>query len=188
MPDKTKTKKVLLDELATLRQKLANFEIKETQRRTTEDALNKSETRYRTIIETIEEGYYELDRAGNFTFFNDRVCEILGYGRDELVGMNYRRIVDDYNAKKSYEAFNKVYDTGKATDLFDYEITRKDGTKRNLELSISLTKSPQSDLSVFFGIARDITDRKKAEEALRGGARQIGSSCQEANCGTCQDK
>ncbi len=46
----------------------------------------KSETSYRTIIETIEEGYYEMDRAGNFTFFNDRVCEILGYSRDELGG------------------------------------------------------------------------------------------------------
>jgi two-component system, cell cycle sensor histidine kinase and response regulator CckA len=167
MQDKTKTKKTLMDELNALRQKLLNFEIRETQCRNTEDALDKSETRYRTIVESIEEGYYELDRAGNFTFFNDRVCEILGYGRDELVGMNYRRIVDDYNAKKSFEAFNKVYTTGKSTDLFDYEITRKDGTKRNLELSISLTRNPQSDLSVFFGIARDITDRKKAEGALQ---------------------
>lgn len=167
MQDKTKTKQELLYELDALRQKLANFEIKETQARTTEEALAKSETSYRTIIETIEEGYYEMDKAGNFTFFNDRMCEILACSRDELVGMNYRRVVDDYNAKKSREAFNKVYNTGKATDLFDYEITRKDGTKRNLELSISLTKNSRSGLPVFFGIARDITDRKKAEDALQ---------------------
>ncbi len=86
MQNKTKTKKELLDELDALRQKLAMFEIKETQRQTAEEALSKSETSYRTIIETIEEGYYELDRAGNLTFFNDRVCEILGYSRDELDG------------------------------------------------------------------------------------------------------
>ena len=83
------------------------------------------------------------------------------------MGMNYRRFVDEYNAKKSFEAFNKVYTTGIAAELFDYEIIRKDGAKKNLEMSISLARSPQSDLSVFFGIARDITDRKKAEEALQ---------------------
>ena len=138
MQDKTKTKKELLDQLDASRQKLANCEIKETQARTTEEALAKSETSYRAIIETIEEGYYEMDRAGNFTFFNDLVCEILGYSRDDLVGMNYRRIVDDYNAKKSYEAFNKVFNTGKATDLFDYEVTRKDGTKRGISSYRSL--------------------------------------------------
>ncbi len=66
------------------------------------------------------------------------------------MGMNYRRFVDDYNAKKSCEAFNKVYSTGKATELFDYEIIRKDGTKKNLELSISLTKNARNPICPSF--------------------------------------
>jgi PAS domain-containing protein len=123
MKNTSRTKEELLSELDALRQKLADLQINQTRPRTDNEAL-KSETSCRSIIETIKEGYYELDKAGNLTFFNNRVCEILGYPRDELMGMNYRRFVDDYNARKSYEAFNKVYRTGKATDLFDYEIVR----------------------------------------------------------------
>ena len=50
--------------------------------------LRQSEEKYRTILESIEDGYFEVDLAGNFTFFNDSICEILGYSRDELIGMN----------------------------------------------------------------------------------------------------
>ncbi|MCG6535263.1 MAG: PAS domain S-box protein, partial [Syntrophales bacterium LBB04] len=58
-----------------------------TERKQVEEALWKSEERYRNILESIEEGYYEVDIAGNFTFFNDSLCALLGYSRDELMGL-----------------------------------------------------------------------------------------------------
>jgi len=61
-----------------------------TERKRMEETLRESEERYRIIIESIEDGYYEVDIAGNFTFFNDSLCEIMGYTRDELMGMNNR--------------------------------------------------------------------------------------------------
>ena len=64
--------------------------------------MGKRGGKYRTILENIEEGYYELDLAGNFTFFNDSMCRIMGYPREELMGMNNRVYTNKVNAKKKF--------------------------------------------------------------------------------------
>jgi PAS domain S-box-containing protein len=86
-----------------------------TSHKRVEKAKNEKEEKYRTILETTEEGYYEIDLAGNFTFFNDPVCKLLGYSRKELLGMNNRHYTDKETAKKVFQAFNKVYRTGEST-------------------------------------------------------------------------
>jgi PAS domain S-box-containing protein len=146
-----------------------NKELKEeiSERKRTQEELKKSEEKYRTILQNIEEGYYEVDLAGNFTFFNDSIQKILGYGRDELIGMNNRQYTDQENAKKLYQAFNKVFTTERPTKEFDWKIIRKDGTERYVEASVSLLQDAQGEPMGFRGIVRDITERKGAEEALR---------------------
>jgi len=136
-------------------------------RKRAEEALRESEERYRTILENIEDGYYEVDLPGNFTFFNDPVCRLFGYSKDELMGMNDRQYTDREHATKLYQTFNKVYRTGEPSKGFDWEIIRKDGTKRYIEASISLLKNPTGQPTGFRGIVRDITERKRAEEALK---------------------
>ena len=147
----------------------ANKELKEeiSEHKRTQEELKKSEEKYRTILENIEEGYYEVDLAGNFTFFNDSIQKILGYDRNELRGMNNRQYTDQENGKKLYQAFNKVYTTGRATKEFDWQIIRKDGSERYVEASVSVLKDSEGEPIGFRGIVRDITERKEAEEALR---------------------
>ena len=135
-----------------------------TESKRAEEALRESEEKYRTILEDIEDGYFEVDIAGNFTFFNDPMCEINGYSRDEMMGMNNRQYMDKENAKKVYQAFNRVYTTGKPSKEFGWEITRKDGTKRFIEASFSLIRNSEGEPIGFRGIVRDITERKEAEE------------------------
>jgi PAS domain S-box-containing protein len=137
-----------------------------TERKLAEKTLGESEERYRTILENIEDGYFEVDIAGNFTFFNDSVRRMLGYSKDEMMGMGNHQYTDPQNRKKLFEAFNRVYRTGEPTKGFDWQIIRKDGTKRFGEVSISLIKDFRGQPIGFRGIARDITERKKAEEAL----------------------
>ncbi len=137
-----------------------------TEHKRSEEMLRESEEKYRTIIENIEDGYYEVDLPGNFTFFNDSVCRLFGYSRDEVMGMNDRQYTDHDHAKQLYRAFNKVYRTGEPTKGFDWEIIRKDGTKRYIQASVSLIKNPSGQPTGFRGIVRDITERKQAEEAL----------------------
>ncbi|MCK4786369.1 MAG: PAS domain S-box protein [Desulfobacteraceae bacterium] len=129
--------------------------------------LRQSEEKYRTILESIEDGYFEVDLAGNFTFFNDSICEILGYSRDELIGMNNRQYTDEDNARKLYQTFNKVYTSGQSAKEFDWQIIRKDGTNRHVDASVSLIKDSEDHRIGFRGIVREITERKRMEGALR---------------------
>ena len=138
-----------------------------TERKRAGEALQKSEEKYRTILETIKDGYYEVDIAGNLTFLNDSMCGIFGYPKEELMGMNDRQYTDKETAKRLFQAFNKVYRTGEPHIGYDYEIIRKDGTKRYVEASVSLLKDSSGKPIGFRGILRDITERKRAEEALR---------------------
>jgi len=87
----------------------------------TDGALYKSKEKYKNIFSGIEEGFYEVDLAGNLTFFNDSLCKIYGYTRDELMGMNNREYMTAETAKKTYKIFNRVYRTGEPTKIFDWE-------------------------------------------------------------------
>ena len=142
-----------------------NIEIQERKR--AEEALRQSEEKYRTILENIEDGYYEVDLAGHLTFFNDSLCRMLGYPGDELIGMNDRQYTDQENSGRLYQAFNKVYKTGEPSRAFDWELIRKDGARRFCEVSVSLIQDLRGQPGGFRGIARDITEQKRAQEALQ---------------------
>lgn len=66
--------------------------------------------------------------------------QITGYSRDEMLGMNNRRIVDDPNNKKVFNTFHKVYLTGVPSHAFDWECIRKDGSRRFVEVSVTLKR------------------------------------------------
>ena len=137
------------------------------ERKKTDAALCKSKEKYQNILSSIEEGYYEVDLAGNLTFFNDSLCKIYGYARNELMGMNNRHYMTDETAKKTYKIFNRVYRTGEPTKIFDWEFIKKDGTKVDVEISVSLIGNPKGRAIGFRGIVRDITGRKRIEKKLQ---------------------
>jgi PAS domain S-box-containing protein len=132
-----------------------------------EEALRQSEEKHRAILENIEEGYYEINTEGDFLFFNDAMCRILGYSRKEMTGMNSRQYSDKENAKKLFKTFHEVYKTGQPAKGFDWEVIRKDGTQRHIEASVSLLKDSADNPIGFSGIVRDITERIRSEEFLR---------------------
>lgn len=138
-----------------------------TERKEAEKALQESEEKYRTILENIEDGYYEVDINGNLTFFNDSLCKIYGRSEGELMGKNLREFTNSENAKAGYEVFNTVNTTGKPAKGIDWEIIRKDGTKRYVEPSVSPIIDSRGQQIGFQGILRDITERKQTDEKIR---------------------
>ncbi|MBW2598710.1 MAG: diguanylate cyclase [Deltaproteobacteria bacterium] len=132
-----------------------------------EEKLRQNEEKYRTILENIEEAYFEVDLAGNFTFFNDALCGLAGLPRNELIGMNNLQYTKPETAKKMYKTFNEVFRTGIPARVEDYEIVRMDGVEKTVALSASLIKDSSGNPTGFRGIVRDITERKLAEEAVR---------------------
>jgi len=161
---------VLKDRMTRLGQAvLRALEDKRLQRekKLAEDNLRESEIRYWTILENIEDGYYEVDLKDNFTFFNDSVENILGYDETELIGMNNRQYMSPETSKVVYQTFNKVYTTGKSVQIYDYEIILKDGTLRTVGSSISPIMVVDGSMVGFRGIMRDITSRREAEQKIR---------------------
>ncbi|PKN17419.1 MAG: hypothetical protein CVU71_16760, partial [Deltaproteobacteria bacterium HGW-Deltaproteobacteria-6] len=138
-----------------------------TEQKHANERIRQSEERYRSIIEQMEEGYFETDLAGNFIFFNDAECRNLGYSREELTGMHCRQFTDEKNAAAVHEAFKKIYQTGIALADYALEIIRKDGTKAYNEVSASLIRDALGKPVGFRGTARDITERKRVEAALK---------------------
>ncbi|HET9528924.1 MAG TPA: methyl-accepting chemotaxis protein [Blastocatellia bacterium] len=136
------------------------------ERKRAEEKLRKNEEKYRSILENIEDGYYEVDLQGNLRFFNEPVGRILGYPFEDLKGLNNRDYLDQEEAKKVFNAFNSVFKSGEPTKDFAYQIRRKDGEKRIVETSISLMKDSAGNPDGFRGIIRDVTARRQAEENL----------------------
>lgn len=138
-----------------------------TERVLAKEGLKESEEKYRTILESMEEAYFEVDLSGNLTFFNDALSKMTGYTRKELEGMGNREYTSAKTAKKMFHVFNKVYNTGVSADISNYEVIRKTGESVFLELSASLLKDKNGQPIGFRGIVRDNTQRRRAEKEKR---------------------
>lgn len=137
-----------------------------TDRKNAEEAIRQSEEKYRTIIENIEEGYYEVDLRGYVRFFNDAFCKIVNRDRGELVGMNYRLLVDPAQIENLSAVFTDVLKTGTTRSSITIEILKPDATKRTLEASVSLIRDADRKPVGFRGICKDVSEKKQTEELL----------------------
>ncbi len=133
------------------------------QRKKADEALRLTEGKYKTIIENIEDGYYELDIKANFTFINNSTCKILGHSEDKIIGINIQKFMDKENAKKVFGIFKKVYKTETSIQTIDCTFIKKDGLRSFVEGSASLIKDPKGIVTGFRGLLRDVTRRRKAE-------------------------
>jgi len=137
-----------------------------TERKRAEDSLRQSEEKYRSIIENMQEGYFESDLNGYFTFFNDITCQHFGYSREELLRLNMNQYTDKEISKEFIHNLVNLYKTGEPLRDLRWQIIRKDGLRREVEGSMFLRNDPSGKPIGFKGIVRDITERKKSEEAL----------------------
>ena len=135
-----------------------------SERKQTELIVKESKERYHSIIKTINEGYYEVDLKGNFTFVSDTLCRFLGYTQDELLSQSYQNVTDKKVNKLVFKTFNKVFKTEIQKNLFHFQVIRKNGEKAFFETSVYLKYNMKGKKIGFYGIVRDITTRKKEED------------------------
>ncbi|MDQ1331198.1 MAG: hypothetical protein QG578_1465 [Thermodesulfobacteriota bacterium] len=134
-----------------------------TDRKKAAIALRESETKYRSILENIEEVFYEVNLKGDITFVNDAAVKLLGYPIENLIGMNNRDYTTPETAKRMYNVFNRVYQTGEPSKINDYEIIAKDGSAKLLELSTFIVIDQDGNKTGFRGLIRDVSERVRAE-------------------------
>ena len=134
-----------------------------TDRRRMEDELRNSAQKYRTILEDMNDMYYELDIKGNMTFFNKALLSLTARSPEELQGMNFRDYMSSEGSEDALKIFGEIYKTGKPR-LFVNEIVTKTGEVKYFESQAGLLLDENKQPIGFRGIARDITDRKKAQD------------------------
>jgi methyl-accepting chemotaxis protein len=135
------------------------------ERRKVDDALQESETRYRRIIETANEGVWIIDGAMNTTFVNQRFADMLGYTREEMIGHN----VLDYVISLDKPVIDTQFVARRKGIKGSYEcrLRQRDGRTIWCMISGSPILDEANSYQGSFGMVTDITERKQAEEALR---------------------
>ncbi len=127
----------------------------------------KMNEKYQRILESLEDGYFEVDISGNLTFFNNALAIILEYPSAELTGMNYRRFMDAETAKEMFQTFTRVYTTGSPLKGVEWKIIGKNGAGRYVDASVALLCDRGGKITGFSGFARDVTDRRLTRKFLK---------------------
>ena len=152
------------------------------ERKRSSEALRESEERYRELFENATEIVYTLDLSGNVTSINKAGERITGYSREEVLGTPIARIVaPEYMDRMLQMMERKV--RGEVMTTYELEVIAKDGSRLTLEISSRLILEQGSAIGVQ-GIARDITKRKRAEEALRDKEASLRLAVESAALGT----
>jgi len=144
-----------------------------TERKMTEEALKESETRYRSIVETAQEGVMLSDLSGRIIFANKRMTNLLGYSMEELVGKPGLELVPESVRK---DIAQRINDRKQGIEE-NYEIMfcRKDGQVVWLLAGGSPLYDSEGRHSANLGMYSDITERKKGEQALMESERRYRS-------------
>ena len=152
--------------------------------RLADEALRESELKYRTILESVEEGCFEIDLEGNLTFFNDPLSKMLGYTPEEMPGKNTREFTSPATMRKMDQIYDQILKTGEPIRGTGYDAVGKDGGGIALELAASLIRDPQGDPIGFRGVLRDVSERKDAEAQKRALELQVQQAQKMESIGT----
>ncbi len=138
-----------------------------TARRQAEDLLEQSEAKHRTIVECMNDGYFEIDLAGNLLFYNLALARAFDIDPDRMASLNVRSHFDAETSAHLYREFNRIYREADNDSRVTWQFLPSDGKQRHLEASVSLVVAEHGEPVGFRGVVRDITDRVEALKALR---------------------
>lgn len=136
-----------------------------TEIKKTEEELRSSEKKYRELVELAQEGIWMIDDGGYTTFVNDKMCEMLGYTREEMMGKNLFSFMDETYLEICREKIERRKKGIK--EQHEFKFLKKDGRKIYTLLSTSPVTDNKGIYKGAFAVISDITQRKEAEEALK---------------------
>jgi len=134
-----------------------------TERKENENLLKESEQKFRNLFENASDSIFINDFEGNFLEVNEVICEKLGYTREEMMSLKAREIISKEDIRKLAGRINEL--TSKEHSIFEIVHVRKDGATIPTETSAKIIE--YSGKRAILSTARDITERKQAEEMLQ---------------------
>ena len=151
-----------------------------TERKRAEAAMRESEERYRDLFENANDIIYTIDLAGNFTSLNQTGERLTGYSQDEALRMNLTEVVAADQLAIVRDNLTRKIESSDTSTVYEADIITKSGRRLPLELSSRLIYREGKPVGVQ-GIARDITARKGAEEALKDSEEKFRSIVETTN-------
>ena len=137
-----------------------------TAQKQAEERLKESEARYRTLVESADDVIYTTDPTGHFTYANPLALKLTGYGEKEVLGMRYLDLIrPDFRAQAEH-FYRKQVMGGAESTYFEFPIITKQGSEVWLGQHVQLIKH-QGRIAGIQAVARDITTRRNAEDALK---------------------
>jgi diguanylate cyclase (GGDEF)-like protein/PAS domain S-box-containing protein len=166
MEDPVRTNPELIEKISVLEQKIKELEQMESARNRVEESLRESEERYRTLVENASDLVYRLDGTGHVTFVNPSGLRITGHEEEELIGKSYLTLIRPDMRDEAMKFYGRQFVKGLKNTYSEYPIIAKDGHEIWLGQNTQLIVE-NGHVIGFQAVSRDITDRIRAEEALR---------------------
>ncbi|MFC2056460.1 PAS domain S-box protein [Chloroflexota bacterium] len=182
MKDKAKTKEQLINELAQMRQQVVGLRTQEAEYKQAEEKLRESEEKFRTFVETASDLMNFTDKDGKYTYVNNAMVRTLGYSEEELLGMNITQLL-------TKESLNVDFGSNWNEFLVNGEISletiflAKDGKEAYCEIKAVAVYDSNGNHIGSRAVHRDITERKKAEAALKRSEQNFRNSLDDSPFG-----
>ena len=151
-----------------------------TEQKRASDAIKESEARYRQLFENANDVIYVHDLDGNYTSINQAAERIFGYTREEALSMNMAEIAAPEHLQLIKRKLGKKIRGGTGQTVYEIDCIKKDGSRTTLEVNSSLITKDGVSVAVQ-GIARDVTERKLAEEKSRKNEQRYTDLFENAN-------
>jgi PAS domain S-box-containing protein len=167
MKDQSKTKQVLVQELALLKERIKELEQEELQRKQAKEALSKSETRFYSYFNMPLHGIAITSPEKGWIQVNDKICSITGYSRDEIVRMTWAEMTHPDDLAADVEQFSRVLSGQIDQYAMNKRFIRKDGKVIWTNIAVGCVRESDGRVDYIVGLMEDITERKQAEAALK---------------------
>jgi PAS domain S-box-containing protein len=164
MRDKDKTKEQLINELVGMHQRIAELETSEAEHKRAEEALQESGAKYSVLVEKARDGIIILQDEV-VKYCNNAVTEMIGYTQEELIGRHFLDTIPPDSTDIVAQRYQARLAGKEVPDIYETKTMCNDGTTKDVEASgvVILYEGKPADMVII----RDISERKRAEEALR---------------------
>lgn len=164
-----------------VKERTAELEDEIVKRISYENALRESEEKYRNLVESISDVAWEIDTEGRFTYISPKIRDMMGYEPSEFIGKTIVAFLAPLHSNEIVADFDQIFSKPEPYSLQETHVLHKDGHEVVVEANAIVLNDGEGNFTGYRGIIRDVTSRKRAEEALRKAEEKLRNTIENVN-------